>query len=165
MVEQLNIENVLVNGSVVGLFVGLTLWQFKKWMKEREVAEGKLTDKIDTLEIAHQKSIAAVAQVARDTASSVAQVARDTASSVAQVSKENRDENVRLTTDIQQGIRDNREEYIRTGNEIKNSIDKLAEHVATTNGRIGAQEIKIAEQAIICKLIQEGKKEKRGKGK
>ena len=120
-----------VGGFTSGLF-GIIIYFTKKWMNN---VEGQ-----------HKVSIA-----------SVAQVARDTAASVAQVSRENRDENVRLTSEIKEGIKSNRDEYMRTGAEIKCSIDKLSDHVAKTNGRISDQELKIAVQIETCKQIQEGK--------
>jgi hypothetical protein len=137
-----------VGGFTSGLF-GIIIYFTKKWMNN---VEGQ-----------HKVSIASVAQVARDTAASVAQVARDTAASVAQVSRENRDENVRLTSEIKEGIKSNRDEYMRTGAEIKCSIDKLSDHVAKTNGRISDQELKIAVQIETCKQIQEGKRLKKEK--
>lgn len=126
-----------VGGFTSGLF-GIIIYFTKKWMNN---VEGQ-----------HKVSIA-----------SVAQVARDTAASVAQVSRENRDENVRLTSEIKEGIKSNRDEYMRTGAEIKCSIDKLSDHVAKTNGRISDQELKIAVQIETCKQIQEGKRLKKEK--
>ena len=123
-----------VGGFTSGLF-GIIIYFTKKWMNN---VEGQ-----------HKVSIA-----------SVAQVARDTAASVAQVSRENRDENVRLTSEIKEGIKSNRDEYMRTGAEIKCSIDKLSDHIAKTNGRISDQELKIAVQIETCKQIQEGKRRK-----
>ena len=124
-----------VGGFTSGLF-GIIIYFTKKWMNN---VEGQ-----------HKVSIA-----------SVAQVARDTAASVAQVSRENRDENVRLTSEIKEGIKSNRDEYMRTGAEIKCSIDKLSDHVAKTNGRISDQELKMAVQIETCKQIQEGKRLKK----
>ena len=126
-----------VGGFTSGLF-GIIIYFTKKWMNN---VEGQ-----------HKVSIA-----------SVAQVARDTAASVAQVSRENRDENVRLTSEIKEGIKSNRDEYMRTGAEIKCSIDKLSDHVAKTNGRISDQELKMAVQIETCKQIQEGKRLKKEK--
>ena len=42
MITELNVENVLVNGSVVGTCIAFTLWQFKKWMKDREEKEAEI---------------------------------------------------------------------------------------------------------------------------
>jgi len=148
-----------VGGFTSGLF-GIIIYFTKKWMNN---VEGQHKVSIASVAQVARDTAASVAQVARDTAASVAQVARDTAASVAQVSRENRDENVRLTSEIKEGIKSNRDEYMRTGAEIKCSIDKLSDHVAKTNGRISDQELKIAVQIETCKQIQEGKRLKKEK--
>ena len=139
----LTLSNVLLSMIIGSL--GISCWFFRRWMKDREIAEKKLTTKIDNLEKSHIESISAVAKVATDAATAVALVSR-----------ENRDENVRLTNEIKMGINDNKSEYTRTGIEIKLSIDSLSKHVQTTNGRVTGLELKNAVQEAIDKKIEDG---------
>lgn len=160
MGNELNIANILANGGVVITSITITGYFIRKWMNN---IENKHKESVLAVSKVAVDTASSVAQVARDTAAAVAIVAKDTATAVAQVSKENRDETIRLTTEIKEGIKTNREEYIRIGSGIKASIDILAEHQRVANGRTGSLETKLERQVTICEKIQEFKTEKKSK--